>query len=303
MKSITVFTPTFNREKTLGRLYSSLCNQSSSDFKWIIVDDGSSDNTSGQVEKWIEEGKIEIQYHYQKNKGKLAAQILALNYIDTELFTCIDSDDYLPDDGIRKILQFWKTNKKTNSAGIIGLDAYEDGSVAGEHLPDIKESTYSDLVDHYKIKGDKKYIFDTEKYKKYLPYPYFENEIFHEVSWIFPLIDQDHKFLLSNEIYCIIEYQQDGLSNGLYKRYKNSPNSFIEYRKIKMKYGINKKVVLKNSIHYISSCVFAKKWNFFKGSPNKTYTLIAIPFGILLNVYINYKVKQNTHRIKQGKLI
>lgn len=303
MKSITVFTPTFNREKTLIRLYDSLCSQSSPDFKWIIVDDGSSDNTSGQVEKWIEESRIEIQYYYQKNKGKLAAQILALDYTDTELFTCIDSDDYLPADGIEKILKFWKTNKKSNSAGIIGLDVYEDGSVAGENLPDIKESTYSELVDHYKIKGDKKYIFDTKIYKKYLPYPYFENEIFHEVSWIFTLIDQDYKFLLSNEIYCIIEYQQDGLSNGLYKRYKDSPNSFIEYRKMKMKYGINKKIVLKNSVHYISSCLFAKKWNFFKGSPNKMYTLIAIPFGIALNVYISHKVKQNTHRIKQGKLI
>jgi len=298
---ITVFTPTFNRAHTLSRLYDSLVIQTSRDFEWIIVDDGSSDNTSSQVEKWIEEGPIKIQYYYQKNKGKLAAQILALDHIDTELFTCIDSDDYLPYDGIERILKFWKANKKNNSAGIVGLDAYEDGSV-GEYLPEVKECTYSELVDYYKIKGDKKYVFDTEKYKKYLPYPYFENEIFHEVSWIFTLIDQDYKFLLSNEIYCIIEYQQDGLSNGLYKRYKNSPKSFIEYRKIKMKYGINKKVVFKNSIHYISSCLFAKKWNFFKGSPNKLYTFIAIPFGILLNVYILYKIRQNTHRIKQGKL-
>ncbi|WP_027379611.1 glycosyltransferase family 2 protein [Chryseobacterium daeguense] len=302
MKSITIFTPTFNREKTLRRLYDSLCRQSSANFKWIIVDDGSSDNTSAEVEKWIQEDKIEIQYHYQKNKGKLAAQILALDYIDTELFTCIDSDDYMPDDAVEKILNFWKANKKSNSAGIIGLDAYQDGTVAGEFLPDVKETTYSELVDHYKIKGDKKYIFDTEKYKKFLPYPYFENEIFHEVSWIFPLIDQEYKFLISNEVYCIIEYQQDGLSNGLYKRYKSSPRSFIEYRKMKMKYGINNKVVLKNSIHYISSCLFAGKWNFFKDSPNKLYTFIAIPFGILLNVYINRKAKQNTQRIKQGKL-
>ncbi|SIQ58616.1 Glycosyltransferase involved in cell wall bisynthesis [Chryseobacterium sp. RU37D] len=302
MKLITVFTPTFNRDKTLGRLYESLCRQSSRDFKWIIVDDGSIDNTFAQVGIWITENKLEIQYHYQENKGKLAAQILALDHIDTELFTCIDSDDYMPDDAIEKILKFWRANKKSHSAGIIGLDAYKDGSVTEEKLPEVEEITYSELVDYYKIKGDKKYIFNTEVYKKYLPYPYFENEIFHEVSWIFPLIDQNHKFLISNEIYCIIEYQEDGLSNGLYKRYKESPMSFIEYRKMKMKYGINKKVVLKNSIHYISSCLFAKKWNFFKDSPNTPYTLLAIPFGILLNVYINRKVKQNTNRIKQGKL-
>ncbi|MDR6157742.1 glycosyltransferase involved in cell wall biosynthesis [Chryseobacterium sp. SLBN-27] len=301
-KSITVFTPTYNREKTLKRLYNSLCGQTNQDFKWIVIDDGSSDHTAALFEDWKAENKIEIEYYYQTNKGKLAAQILALEYIDTELFTCIDSDDYMPADAVAQIVEFWKTHKKSNYAGIIGLDAYKDGAIAGERLPDVKESTYSELVDHYKMKGDKKYIFNTEVYKKYLPYPYFEDEIFHEVSWIFTLIDQKYKFLISNEVYCIIEYQHDGLSNGLYKRYKNSPKSFMEYRKVKMQYGINKKVKLKNAVHYISSCIFAGKWNFFKNSPAKIYTLAAIPFGVLLNIYINYKIKQNTHRIKQGKL-
>jgi Glycosyltransferases involved in cell wall biogenesis len=301
-KSITVFTPTYNREGTLKRLYDSLCSQTNQDFKWLVIDDGSSDHTSILFNNWKAENKIEIEYYYQTNKGKLAAQILALEYIDTKLFTCVDSDDYVPENAVEKILKFWKANRKTNSAGIIGLDSYEDGSIAGERLPEIGESTYSELVDHYKIKGDKKYIFDTVIYKKYLPYPYFEDEIFHEVSWIFPLIDQEYKFLISNEIYCIIEYQQDGLSNGLYKRYKNSPKSFMEYRKVKMKYGINKMVKLKNAIHYVSSSIFAGKWNFFKNAPAKLYILIAIPLGILLNFYINYKIKQNTHRIKQGKL-
>lgn len=301
-KSITVFTPTYNRKKTLSRLYDSLCSQTSRDFKWIIIDDGSSDNTADLVQKWKADNKIELEYHYQKNKGKLAAQILALDYIDTELFTCIDSDDYMPVDAVEKIIKFWKDHKKNNSAGIIGLDAYEDGKIAGEKLPDIRESTYSELIDHYKITGDKKYIFDTKVYKKFLPYPYFEDETFHEVSWIFTLIDQEYKFLISNEVYCIIEYQQDGLSNGLYKRYKNSPKSFMEYRKVKMQYGINNKVKFKNAIHYVSSCLFAGKWNFFKNAPAKSFIVAAIPFGILLNTYIKYKIKQNTDRIKQGKL-
>ncbi|SDH79912.1 Glycosyltransferase involved in cell wall bisynthesis [Chryseobacterium taeanense] len=301
-KSVTIFTPTYNREKTLVRLYDSLRSQTSQDFKWMVIDDGSADNTAALFERWKAENVIELEYYYQTNKGKLAAQILALDYIDTELFTCIDSDDYMPADAVEKIIEFWKINKKSNSAGIIGLDSYEDGKIAGKKLPDITEATYSELVDHYKMEGDKKYIFDTLVYKKFLPYPYFEDEIFHEVSWIFTLIDQEYKFLISNEIYCIVEYQQDGLSNGLYKRYKNSPKSFMEYRKVKMQYGINKKVKLKNAIHYVSSCLFAGNWNFFKNSPAKTYTLAAIPFGILLNIYINYKIKQNTDRIKQGKL-
>ena len=108
MKTLTVFTPTFNRAYTLHKCYESLKRQSSKDFVWLIVDDGSSDNTKEIVDKWISENEIEIRYHYQKNKGMHGAHNTAYELIDTEINTCIDSDDYMTDDAVEKIVNFGK---------------------------------------------------------------------------------------------------------------------------------------------------------------------------------------------------
>ena len=98
MPVLTIFTPAYNRAHTIGRTYESLCRQTCKDFEWLIVDDGSSDNTRVLVEGWITENKIPIRYIYQQNQGMHGAHNTAYRNIETELNTCIDSDDYMPDD-------------------------------------------------------------------------------------------------------------------------------------------------------------------------------------------------------------
>ena len=93
MKTLTVFTPTFNRAYTLHKCYESLRRQTSKDFVWLIIDDGSSDNTKELVESWINEKEVDIRYHYQNNKGMHGAHNTAYELIDTQINTCIDSDD------------------------------------------------------------------------------------------------------------------------------------------------------------------------------------------------------------------
>lgn len=97
MKTLTIFTPAYNRAHTLGRTYASLLRQTCDDFEWLIVDDGSKDSTQSLVEGWIQEGKISIRYIYQENQGMHGAHNTAYRNIYTELNTCIDSDDYMPD--------------------------------------------------------------------------------------------------------------------------------------------------------------------------------------------------------------
>lgn len=71
MPYFTVFTPTYNRGYTLSRLYESLKSQGTTDFEWMIVDDGSTDNTYQLVEKWIQEEKnFSIRYLKKENGGK-----------------------------------------------------------------------------------------------------------------------------------------------------------------------------------------------------------------------------------------
>ena len=107
-KILTIFTPAFNRAYTLEKLYNSLLVQTSKDFEWLIVDDGSTDNTEELVSDWIEEGKIKIRYYYQKNSGKQVAMNLGAEKCITELFDCVDSDDYLLPDAVEAMLRFWE---------------------------------------------------------------------------------------------------------------------------------------------------------------------------------------------------
>ena len=120
---LTVFTPTYNRAYTLHLCYESLKRQTCKDFIWLIIDDGSTDDTKELVDSWILENKVEIRYYYQENQGMHGAHNTAYEKIDTELNVCIDSDDYMPDDAVEKIVSFWKLHGSHKVSGIVGLDA------------------------------------------------------------------------------------------------------------------------------------------------------------------------------------
>ena len=106
MNRITVFTPTYNRGNLLKKGYEALLHQEDKRFEWLIIDDGSQDNTKEIVEQWINEKKIDIRYIYKENGGLHTAYNLAIANINTELAVCVDSDDFLADDAIFTILNF-----------------------------------------------------------------------------------------------------------------------------------------------------------------------------------------------------
>lgn len=141
MNLITVFTPTYNRAYCLNKCYESMQKQSCKAFDWLIVDDGSTDNTKELVEKWIKQKtEFNIRYIYKENGGMHTAYNTAYANIDTELSVNVDSDDYLTDTAIEDILSFWKKNKRENIGAIYALDQYEDGNVVGTPFPnDLKE--------------------------------------------------------------------------------------------------------------------------------------------------------------------
>ena len=206
MKTLTVFTPAYNRAHTIGRTYKSLCQQTCKDFKWLVVDDGSTDNTKELIKGWIAEGIIEIDYLYQENQGMHGAHNTAYRNIDTELNTCIDSDDYMPDDAVEKILSFWKQYGSDKVAGIIGLDATADGSIIGLKFPeDLTTTTLRGYYERLHGSGDKKMIYRTEVVKKYPQYPLFEGERYVGLAYLYNMIDADYELLVSNDVYVIVE--------------------------------------------------------------------------------------------------
>jgi glycosyltransferase involved in cell wall biosynthesis len=142
-KTLTIFTPAFNRAHTIRRTYESLCRQTCKDFLWLIIDDGSSDNTKELVEGWTQrDNGFEIEYIYQDNQGMHGAHNTAYRNIHTELNTCIDSDDYMPDDAVEQILELWKNKGSDKYAGTVGLEYADGGGLIGTEFPqDLTETT------------------------------------------------------------------------------------------------------------------------------------------------------------------
>lgn len=293
MKTLTVFTPTFNRAFCLGNCYDSLVSQTSKDFKWLIIDDGSSDNTKDLVATWILENKIAIQYHYQDNQGMHGGHNTAYSLMNTELNVCIDSDDFMPDNAVEIILNLWETRDKSrNLAGIIGLDAFKDGRIIEKIPENFQYATLSELEVENKIKGDKKVVLRTDVVKQFPPYPIYPNERLVPLGTLYLMIDQTYKYLCTNEVFCIIEYLEDGSSKNILKQYKKSPNGFLYARVLEMTYSKNFFYSFTRAMHYISSCMFTKKPIFNVENPKKSITFLALPFGLLLHGYILFKIRK-----------
>lgn len=296
MVQLTIFTPTYNRKDLLGRCYESLCRQTDKRFIWLIIDDGSSDDTESVVRMWeAAENGFTIQYIYKENGGLHTAYNEAIAHIKTELCVCIDSDDFMPDDAVERILRFWAENGSDRYAGIVGLDYYTDGRVIGDLLPDQKSVNLIDLLTgKYGIEnGDRTNVVRTELYRKYAPMQVFPGEKNFNPHYMHLQISQAYDFLVLNENLRFVEYQAGGMSSSMLKQYLNSPNSFAETRKLYLSFpNTSFKFKFRHSVHLVSSCILAGKLSrAWQESPCPGTAVLAVPFGWALSILIRIKAK------------
>ena len=290
-KTLTIFTPAYNRAYTLHLGYEALLRQTSKDFEWLIIDDGSTDNTRELVESWIAENKIPIRYHYQENQGMHGAHNTAYRLINTELNTCIDSDDYMPDDAVEKIIAFWRKYGSKQVAGIVGLDADFEGKLIGTPF---KENNVPIRLSHFYNqggKGDKKYVYRSDIICNYPEYPIFKGEKYVSLGYKYELIEQDYPVLAMNEVLVNVEYRPDGSSMNMFRQYIKNPQGFAFIRKSSMQLAPTAKRRFMEAIHYVSSSLILKNKCFIQESPQKLLTLLAIPSGIILYLFIIYKTR------------
>ena len=287
---LTVFTPAYNRAHTLPRTYESLCRQDNKGFVWLIVNDGSTDETETLVRTWqTRDNGFEIRYIYKENGGMHTAHNTAYENIDTELNVCIDSDDCLSDGAVDKILSKWEKVRNQGYAGIIALDADLTENVIGAGFPN--GMTETTLMGYYASggSGDKKLIYRTDVINRYPPYPVFEGEKYVALAYKYRLIDQDYKLAVLDEIVCNVEYQSDGHGRGMWKEYIRSPKGFAFWRKICMQYPESTKRMVIDCVHYVSSSILAKNPRYLSESPKKLLTLLCTPLGAVLSVIIKRK--------------
>ena len=289
---LTVFTPAYNRAHTLSRTYESLRIQDCKDFIWLVVDDGSTDDTAELVKRWQEqEGSFEIRYLYKENGGMHTAHNAAYERIDTELNVCIDSDDALAPGAVRKILEKWDVVKAQGYAGIIALDADFTGHVIGTGFPKgMKETTVSG---YYAAggHGDKKLIYRTDIINSYPPYPVFAGEKYLSLAYKYRLIDQDYKMAVLDAIVCNVEYQQDGSTNTMWKQYLKNPKGWAFWRKVCMEYPTSTKRMIIDCIHYSSSSFLSGNRHFIAESPKKFLTAVCAPAGFALSLLTKQKAR------------
>lgn len=224
---ITVFTPTYNRAYILSHLYHSLQRQTFFDFEWLIVDDGSTDNTQDLVELWEKEKNFfPIYYYKQENGGKCRAINYALDLAHGELFFTVDSDDYLTDDALEKIVKWEKELPKTECfCGIAG----NLGTSPTETINTIFPGQYYEgtLLDRYKnVDGERAIVFYTEVHRKF-KYPEFPGEKFMTEAVVYNRIAHaGYKIRFYNDIIWIYKYIDDGLTRLGSSAFINNPRGF-----------------------------------------------------------------------------
>lgn len=230
---VTVFTPTYNRVKLIDRLYKSLLKQTLYDFEWIVVDDGSTDGTEEYFDNLLKtDNPFLIIYEKTINGGKHRAVNKGVSLAKGELFFIVDSDDYVTDNAIEKLL-LWEQSVRgmNNCAGVSGLKGYSEREITGRTFKgDYVDATNIERL-KYHIEGDKSEAYFTDVLKRY-PFPEIEGEKFITEEVVWNKIALDGYFIRwFNEIIYICEYIEGGLTNSGNEKYINNPIGVLIWAK------------------------------------------------------------------------
>ena len=283
---LTIFTPTFNRAYILGNLYSSLRKQTSRAFEWIIVDDGSTDDTETLVNGWIAEADFDIVYRKQSNQGKHIAINEGVRLATGNLFCVVDSDDFLSADAAEKILAHWEKYGagREEVSGIISYKRFLDGRISGTLIPsEIQYCILRDASRKYNSRGEKLVIHRTDILRQY-PYPQFAGENFLGESYVYNQIDEKYKMSVMNDAVYWFDYQNDGLSRDFRRLYRNNPQGFYLIFAQNSRYLTNVPEKLKNAAHLDALAIRLGKRVIDK--PDRFWRLMALPLGIFMYLKI-----------------
>jgi len=297
MPALTIFTSTYNRSHTLGRTYRSLCMQTSRDFEWLVVDDGSTDGTRELVESFMSEGKISVRYIYKENGGLYTGYNTAYANAAGELCCCVDSDDFMPADAVATIVGTWRLRGSDQYAGVLGLDFdAKTGKPLGGYFPeDMDECWFPDLYIRGIHRADTKVALRTALMRKVAPLTGFPGEKNFNPVYMQLQVCDIYPLLVVNRNLCNVDYQtgSDSMSAGIWHQYANSPRSFAKLRRLELTLKHNTPSNrARCAVHYVASCILARDRRWLAGSPRKLLTLAAAPAGLLLWLLILYKTRR-----------
>ena len=291
MPLITLYTATYNRAALLPRVYQSLRRQTSKDFLWLIIDDGSTDGTAELVRKWIAENDLfEIKYVYKENGGVHTARNLAHHICDTELMTKIDSDDWLVDTAVEKLSAIWRNRKNKEYGGIIARNVRPDGKNILHGFPQsLSEASIQEFAYKYRCSGDKFTVTRCDILKKLKDAPVYPGEKLVGESFFWMQIPNNIKFIISSEPITVVDYQSDGYSTTAYRNVFNNPRGFKDYYNVFIANSCYLAPRIMGHLGYIASCLILKDFKMLFHSSRKIETLLFLPLGIGWYFYILFR--------------
>lgn len=286
---ITIFTPTYNRASTLNRLYDSLKSQNTYTrfIEWLIVDDGSTDNTENLIQSFQNERLLNITYIKKENGGKHTALNVGIKKASKEYFFCVDSDDCLEENAIETLINFINTY---NPNGII---AYKTNITTNSPIgytfpPNLKETTLYSLINKYKCSGDRSLIYKTKLIQE-ITIPEPDGTKFFPETYLYDKFDTQHTSMLLSANLCKCQYLADGYSNSFRKLMINNSLSMKWFYGERLDMNVSFRERLTFAYRYIAFSLLAKSKEYTYRGPYFIYLIFSFPFGIAM--YIFYRIK------------
>lgn len=302
---VTVFTPTYNRGYIIENLYKSLCRQTEKHFEWLIVNDGSTDNTRELVAQFQSEGILEIHYIEQPNGGKHRAINRGAKEAKGEVFFIVDSDDSLADNAVERVVKHFNDIRDDDSfCGVCGMRSFPNGERMGGALPwNLADKTWIEywIIDN--IKGELAFAFKTDIIQKY-EFDDFPNENFCAESLILNRMGNKYKIRFFNELIYISEYLEDGLTFSSIKNRRKSPHYAMTIYKEMTELKISIKDKIRAAVNYwrFYFCLSKIAKQQFQPKIATQYMLFK-PLGLAMYIRDSLKYEIKIHKYGQGGVL
>ena len=289
----TVFTPTYNRGGTLGGVYESLKSQTFRSFEWLIVDDGSNDDTRNRIKLWQHEENFPIRYIYQENKGKHFASNVGVKEAKGVLFLFLDSDDTCFPETLEQFKLLWESipengRERYSTISVLCIDS--KGNVVGEKFP-------ADVIDvesgwhQYKLRssGERFGINRTEILRSF-PFPEFKNEKFIPESIVWNRMALHYKTKFVNRALRVYEQRTDSLSVSSLKIRVNSPLGASTYYNELNYFSLPILEIFKAAVNYVRFSFHSNTSvnDLIRKAISPVPTLLSLGIGFIIYKYDQY---------------
>ncbi len=280
--TLCIFTPTYNRAAHLEKLFESLLVQGGN-FRWLIVDDGSPDNTEDVVESLKARANFPVTYIKQANGGKQRAFNTAVAHCTDDLLMCVDDDDLLPEGTVQAIYDAWeKFADDEHCAGMIGMCGKTADEPLRTSIPaKLERTTMWDLYYKHHHMGDTAQIHRTEILRQF-PFDVAPNERFIGETYVFHQIDQHYDLGVMHRVLIIREYLDNGYTANVRKVTRENPIGYMKLKRMYIEYADNLPLKFYESILYLVGCHFARHPKAIRTAPNPVIAAVAwLPAQIL----------------------